>query len=160
MTRGPWDRIKPPEYHTASDFDKMKWACGIPSRFWSVKLNQIRPAAATYELGDHIERISAAVQTKYLKERVTNPTLLDSNRLVCFASSPTDEHALAAACLLASAYIEAIIAQKFGDELDDISKPAKSKANGKASKLPGSKKVKKKSRRKTSSKSRSTSASA
>ena len=60
----------------------------------------------------------------------------------------------------ASAYIEAIIAQKFGDELDDISKPAKSKANGKASKLPGSKKVKKKSRRKTSSKSRSTSASA
>jgi len=53
-----------------------------------------------------MDRIKATDQAQYLEERVHHPELLNCNRFACFASIPTDEHALAAACLLASAYIE------------------------------------------------------
>ena len=103
----PWRRRnKPLEYHQASDFEKLLWACGIPSRYWSVALSSLRPVAVTYESNDGIERISASTQAEYLKERVSNPELLQSNRFVCISSCPSDEHAMAAASLLARTAIQ------------------------------------------------------
>lgn len=105
MSRGPWNRQKPAEYYAASAFEKLQWACGIPHRFWNTKLSSIHPSAATYEF-QGVVRVSPTEQLQYLTERIKNPELLESNRLACFTSVPTDEHALAAACLLASAYIQ------------------------------------------------------
>ena len=105
MSREPWNRQKPPEYYSASGFEKMQWACGIPSRFWNTKLSSIHPVIAKYEFKGKPEHVKASDQIRYLTERINNPELLDTNRLACFTSFPTDEHALAAACLLATAYI-------------------------------------------------------
>jgi hypothetical protein len=100
-------RHKPPEYYSASDFEKMQWACGIPSRYWSVSPASIRPVSIQYEHDKGVERISAALQSEYLKERIAEPDLLRGNRFVCITSSPTDEYAMAAGCLLATTIIEA-----------------------------------------------------
>jgi hypothetical protein len=106
MSREPWKRQKPPEYWAASHFEKMQWACGIPSRFWNTKQTSIHPSVAKYQFKDDPPiHIGAREQHKYLTERYDNPELLDVNRLACFSSIPTDEHALAAACLLATQYI-------------------------------------------------------
>jgi len=103
----PWRRRnKPLEYHQASEFEKLLWACGIPSRYWNVALSSLRPVAITYESNGGIERISASTQAEYLKERVSNPELLQGNRFVCVSSCPSDEHAMAAASLLARAAIQ------------------------------------------------------
>jgi len=106
MSRQPWKRQKPPEYHTASDFEKMQWACGIPSRFWNTKLSSIHPVIAKYDFKGKPTQVNAPIQIRYLKDRHDNPDLLACNRLACFTSIPTDEHAMAAACLLATSYIE------------------------------------------------------
>ncbi len=105
MSREPWQRQKPPEYYTASPFERMQWACGIPSRFWNTKSDSIHPVIAKYNFNDKPLHIGAREQLQYLTERRDNPDLLDCNRLACFTAIPTDEHALAAACLLATAYI-------------------------------------------------------
>jgi len=113
----PWRRRnKPLEYHQASDYEKLLWACGIPSRYWNVALSSLRPVGFTYESSNGIEHISASTQTEYLKERISNPELLQSNRFVCVASCPSDEHAMAAASLLACAAI------KDGHENGDVVK--------------------------------------
>jgi hypothetical protein len=101
----PWNRIKPPEYHAASEFERMQWACGIPQRFWNTKLSSIHPVTAKYDFKDEVQQVKVSDQLEYLTERERNPELLDCNRFACFTSIPTDEHALAAACLLATAYI-------------------------------------------------------
>ena len=104
--RGPWNRRKPKEYHTASEWDKVQWACGIPQRFWELKSNHISPAAFQYKNKDKsIQRISASLQQDYLEARLSHPELLLENRIVCITSHPTDEHGLAAASLLASSLI-------------------------------------------------------
>ncbi len=100
MSRGPWERRKTEEYHKGSDWDKVQWACGIPSRFWNIKPAFINPSAFQYEAKEGRERTPANIQIEYLTERQTNPELLKAERLVVFSSSPSDEHALAAACLL------------------------------------------------------------
>lgn len=105
MSRGPWERIKTDEYHKATDWDKVQWACGIPYRFWNIKPACINPSAFQYEGKKEIERTPANIQVDYLKERQKHPELLKNNRLVCFTSHPSDEHALAAACLLARGLI-------------------------------------------------------
>ena len=105
MSREPWKRQKPPEYYSASHFEKMQWACGIPSRFWNTKLSSIHTTIAKYDFKGEPTQIGAREQMQYLTERENNPELLDCNRLACFTSCPTDEHALAAACLLATSYI-------------------------------------------------------
>ena len=104
----PWKRQKPPEYHSASDFEKQQWVAGIPARFWNTPVSSIRPATFKYEAkkkGDALERVPAATQQKYLTARLEQPDLLDASRLVVMTSSPTDEHALAAASLLATSLI-------------------------------------------------------
>lgn len=47
----------------------------------------------------------------------------------------------------ASAYVEALIAMKFEDELEDLPVPVKAKTNGRPAALPKGKRAKKKSRR-------------
>lgn len=107
MNRGPWERLKPPEYHSACDYDKVQWACGIPPRHWNVQLDSLSFAAATYENGGEMARIAPTTQKEYFIARVAEAkTLLKKNRFVCITSSPTDEQGLAAACLLAASYIE------------------------------------------------------
>ncbi len=106
MWRDPWERRKPPEYYRAAEFEKLQWACGIPSRHWNTKLSSIHPTAVIHDFKGNVDRIKAIDQAQYLEERVHKPELLNCNRIACFTSIPTDEHALAAACLLASAYIE------------------------------------------------------
>jgi hypothetical protein len=71
--------------------------------------------------------VSAALQTKYLTARIEQPELMVANRLVVMTSSPTDEHALAAACLLATAAIrrakeETSIARVRVDDIQDYEK--------------------------------------
>ncbi len=83
----------------------MQWVCGIPSRFWNTKPSSIHTAVAKYDFKGKHTNVGAREQMQYLTERIDNPELLDSNRLACFTSCPTDEHALAAACLLATSYI-------------------------------------------------------
>lgn len=103
----PWRRrTRPLEYFQASDFEKLLWACGIPSRYWNVAPSSVRPTAITYQSSDGIKRVSASVQADYIKDRVGNPDLLLNNRFACLASHPSDEHAMAAACLLARAAIQ------------------------------------------------------
>lgn len=105
--RAPWERQKPQEYHKASDFEKLQWVAGIPSRLWNTASSSINCTTFKYEgKGSEIERVTAATQQKYLKARLEQPELMDSNRLVIMTGSPTDEHALAAACLLATAAIQ------------------------------------------------------
>lgn len=108
MDRQPWNRIKPPEYHASStsDFERMQWACGIPPRHWSVQLDSLSFAKAEYEGKKEVDLISSKIQEDYFKERMADPELLCMNRFVCITSHPSDEQALAAACLLATAYIE------------------------------------------------------
>jgi hypothetical protein len=107
MSRGPWERHKPAEYYSASEWDKLQWACGIPSRFWKLKPNYVIPATFQYESKKNgIERVTAAVQQEYLTERLAHPELLSNNRLVCITSYPSDEHGMAAACLMARSLIE------------------------------------------------------
>lgn len=102
----PWERQRPPEYHSASDFEKQQWVAGIPARFWNTSLSSIRPKSFKVEEGtDEMVQVTAALQTKYLTARIEDPDLMDANRLVVMSSSPTDEHALAAACILATALI-------------------------------------------------------
>jgi len=118
----PWNRQKPREYYEASDFEKVQWSCGIPSRFWNVKLSSIHPSAAKYVLDGQHSPVKASDQLRYLTERVENPELLNSNRFACFTSYPTDEHAMAAACVMASAYIEEayMATQPVKVRIDDI----------------------------------------
>ncbi len=107
----PWERQRPPEYYSASDFEKLQWVAGIPERFWNTAVSSVRPKTFKYEQGksytadDAIEQVTAATQQSYLTARLEQPSLLDSNRLVVMTSSPTDEHALAAVCLMATALI-------------------------------------------------------
>lgn len=105
MSRGTWERIKPPEYYSATDFERAQWACGVPPRYWDSKLSSINPASAVYSFKGKRERIAPTVQNQYLKDRVENPEILKSNRFACLSSSPTDEHAMAAACALVNAYV-------------------------------------------------------
>lgn len=105
MSREPWNRQKPPEYHSASGFERMQWACGIPSRFWNTKLSSIHPVIAKYDFKGNHKQVGVREQMEYLTERINNPELLNTNRIACFTSYPTDEHALAAACMIATAYI-------------------------------------------------------
>ena len=105
MSRGVWERIKPPEYYSATDFEKAQWACGIPPRYWDSGLTSIYPAPAVYSFQGKRERIAPAIQSLYLKDRVENPELLNDNTFACFSSIPTDEHAMAAVCALANAYL-------------------------------------------------------
>lgn len=60
----------------------------------------------------------------------------------------------------ASAYVEALIARKFEDELDDIPLPVKAKTNGRSAALPKGKKAKKKRSRRSKANSKSASATA
>lgn len=118
----PWERQRPPEYHSASDFERQQWVAGIPSRFWNTALTSIRPKSFKVEEGsDEMVQVSAALQTKYLTARIDDPDLMDANRVVVMTSSPTDEHALAAACILATAKIRAAFPLKIADvRVDDI----------------------------------------
>jgi hypothetical protein len=124
----PWERRKPPEYHKASDFEKLQWVAGIPARFWNTALSSIRPKGLKVDNGDDgMVNVSAALQTKYLTARIEQPELMVANRLVVMTSSPTDEHALAAACLLATAAIrradeETSIARVRVDDIQDYEK--------------------------------------
>jgi hypothetical protein len=118
----PWERQRPPEYYSASDFEKLQWVAGIPARFWNTAVSSIRPAAfqwATKQPGrtrggsskDEVTRVTTATQQSYLTARLEQPELLDENRLVVMTSWPTDEHALAAASLLATALIRRSVEQ-------------------------------------------------
>jgi len=133
MSEGLWNRQKPPEYHTASDYEKLLWACGIPSRFWNTKLSSIHPAVAKHTFKNKPTIVKISDQLEYLTERFNNPELLDCNRLACFSSIPTDEHALAAACLLASSYIsqEYLAERAVRVRVDDIQDYEKCKSLGK-----------------------------
>jgi hypothetical protein len=105
---GPWERRKPPEYYSASDFEKLQWACGIPCRFWNTGVASIRPSTFKYtgHDGNSMESIAASVQKKYFAGRLEQPDLLEMNRIVCITSKPSDDYALSAACLLATAAIK------------------------------------------------------
>jgi hypothetical protein len=103
--RGPWERIKPQAYYSASDFEKVLWACGIPNRFWNTREESIQPSAFKYGSGKSRESLSASIQSKYLKARLKDPELMRANRFVCITSSPSDDYALSAACLLATATV-------------------------------------------------------
>ena len=105
MGRGVWERRKPPEYYQASDFEKLQWACGVPQRFWSTRVNSIHPATITYERKGNIERFTASLQKKHLDAHLDAPDVLP-NHFAVFSSCPSDEHALSAACVLATARIE------------------------------------------------------
>jgi hypothetical protein len=124
----PWERRKPPEYYSASDFEKQQWVAGIPARFWNTALSSVRPKSLKVEAGpDEMVSVSAALQTKYLTARIEQPDLMVANRLVVMTSSPTDEHAMAAACLLATAAIrrakeETRIAKVRVDDIQDYEK--------------------------------------
>ncbi len=119
----PWERQRPPEYHSASDFEKLQWVAGIPARFWNTAVSSVRPAAFQWttkkspdrvrggSAKDETTRVTAALQKQYLTARLEEPDLLESNRLVVMTSSPTDEHALAAASLLATALIRRAVEQ-------------------------------------------------
>jgi hypothetical protein len=134
MSREPWNRQKPPEYHTASEYEKVQWACGIPSRFWNTKLSSIHTSTAKYSFKDETPvHIGAREQMQYLTERIDNPEILDANRLACFTSIPTDEHALAAACLMASSYIsqDYMALRPVHVRVDDIQDYEKCKSTGK-----------------------------
>jgi hypothetical protein len=104
--RAPWERPKSSEYHKASDFEKQQWVAGIPSRFWGTAASSIRPKTFKYEGKGEMTNVPAATQQTYLTARIEQPDLMASNRLVIMTSSPTDEHALAAAALLATAAIK------------------------------------------------------
>lgn len=108
----PWERQRPPEYYTASDFEKLQWVAGIPARFWNTAVSSVRPKSFKFEdSSDEMVQVSAALQKQYLTARLEQPDLLESNRLVVMTSSPTDEHALAAASLLATALIRRSVEQ-------------------------------------------------
>lgn len=109
----PWERQRPPEYHSASDFEKQQWVAGIPARFWNTPVSSIRPKSFKFEGAGAVEmmQVSAALQKKYLTARLEQPELLEANRLVVMTSSPTDDHALAAASLLATALIRRAMEQ-------------------------------------------------
>ena len=127
----PWERRKPPEYYTASDFEKLQWVAGIPARFWNTALTSIRPKSLNLEpTPDEIMKVSAALQTKYLTARIEQPELMEANRLVVMTSSPTDEHALAAACLLATAALRKTVEENRVPKVrvDDIQEYEKSLA--------------------------------
>jgi hypothetical protein len=105
----------------------LQWVAGIPSRFWNTSADSIRCTAFKYERGKEIERVPAATQQKYLKARLEQPELMNANRLVIMTASPTDEHALAAACLLATAVIlraqsESRISKVRVDDIQDYEK--------------------------------------
>jgi len=107
MSRGPWNRRKPREYYTASKWNRVQWACGIPQRFWGIKQDSVVPSSFQYENKDgSIQRIASSTQQEYLNARIEHPELLTENRLICITSYPSDEHGLAAACLLASKLVE------------------------------------------------------
>lgn len=101
----PWERQRPPEYYSASDFEKQQWVAGIPARFWNTSMSSVRPKSFKYASVDGMENVTAITQQNYLTARLKQPELLDSSRLVVMTSSPTDEHALAAVSLLATALI-------------------------------------------------------
>lgn len=102
----PWERQRPPEYYSASDFEKLQWVAGIPARFWNTAVSSIRPKSFKYESKvEGLENVTSATQQSYLTARLEQPELLDASRLVVMTSSPTDEHALAAASLLATVLI-------------------------------------------------------
>ena len=105
--RAPWERRKSSEYHKASDFEKQQWVAGIPARFWNISASSIRPKSFKYEgKGEEdMTSVTASTQQKYLTARIEQPELLSANRLVVMTSSPTDEHALSAAALMATAVI-------------------------------------------------------
>ncbi len=100
-------RTRPPEYYAASDIEKLQWACGIPSRYWSVGADALRPVSYQYMFRGKPQRFSAADQEEYLKARIEEPELLRKNRFVCITSYPTDTHAMSAGCLLAYKAIQA-----------------------------------------------------
>jgi hypothetical protein len=113
--RGPWERRKAPEYHKAEDFEKLQWVCGIPTRFWNVNLSALHPVTVQYEnkksgskrkSTPDVDIISAEVQQNYLQARLDDPDLMLVNRFACITSYPSDEQGLAAACLLANAYLK------------------------------------------------------
>lgn len=118
----PWKRQKPTEYHKASDFERQQWVAGIPARFWNTSFTSIRPKGFKVDEGKkEMVQVTAALQTKYLTARIEDTALMDANRLVVMTSSPTDEHALAAACILATAKIRAAFPLKIADvRVDDI----------------------------------------
>ena len=97
-----WKRYKPAEYYSASDFEKFQWACGIPSKFWNASKSSIHFASAKFEHKGAINQIPKQTQRKYYEERFNNPEMLLENRFSCFTSFPTDDHAMAAACVLAN----------------------------------------------------------
>ncbi len=108
----PWKRQRPPEYYSASDFEKLQWVAGIPERFWNTAVSSVRPKSFKFEdNSNEMVQVSAALQKQYLTARLEQPDLLESNRLVVMTSSPTDEHALAAASLLATALIRRSVEQ-------------------------------------------------
>ena len=102
----PWKRQKPPEYYSASDFEKQQWVAGIPSRFWNTAVSSVRPKSFKYKSSSTgMESVPAATQQSYLDARLERTDLLEANRLVVMTSSPTDEHALAAASLFATSLL-------------------------------------------------------
>lgn len=108
MGLAPWERITPPEYYGASDFEKYQWVFGVPPRYWNVKPASVKPA--TFQYVDKKKRfvsISDTTQLEYLKERMAHPDLLERNKLAIFTSTPTDDHAMAAACAVINAYLQA-----------------------------------------------------
>ena len=108
----PWERQRPPEYYSASDFEKLQWVAGIPARLWNTAVSSVRPKSFKFEdSSDEMVQVSAALQKQYLAARLEQPDLLESNRLVVMTSSPTDEHALAAASLLATALLRRSVEQ-------------------------------------------------
>jgi len=104
---GPWERRKPPEYYAASDFEKVQWACGIPCRFWNTGPASMRHVTFKYTGHDNsMESVSASVQKKYFNARLAQPELMEMNRVICITSTPSDDYALSAACLMATAAIK------------------------------------------------------
>lgn len=101
----PWERQRPPEYYSASDFEKQQWVAGIPARFWNTSVSSVRPKSFKYAGVDGMENVTAVTQQNYLTARLEQPELLEANRLVVMTSSPADEHAIAAVSLLATALI-------------------------------------------------------
>ena len=108
----PWKRQRPPEYYAASDFEKLQWVAGIPARFWNTAVSSVQPKSFKFaDSSSKMVQVSAALQKQYLTARLEQPDLLEANRLVVMTSSPTDEHALAAVSLLATALIRRAMEQ-------------------------------------------------
>lgn len=125
--RAPWERRKPPEYYSASDFEKQQWVAGVPARFWNTSASSLRPKTFKFSDGEEMTNVPASTQQKYLTARLSDPELMKSNRLVVMTSNPTDEHALAAASLLASAAVkqsmyDSTIARVRVDDIQDYEK--------------------------------------